>query len=221
MKKKITESFYHKACRGNKPDKYKIQNFQEVTTHIHYKNINSLKTLIKMMEKFLFGETSNRFPCARSRLRIHFFLRTTSFPAKNHLFKVSNENTRKSCEKYSKSTMSLLLTSNMFDTFYIDEFEQIIACWVIISLSSKIENNLKDSTEAAADVLLKKMFLEISQNSQENTCARDSFLIKLQVLQVLGSDLQMTASDSMFFATSNVEKLKFTEYKKYFLLFRM
>ena len=27
---------------------------------------------------------------------------------------------------------------------------------------------------------VKKVFLEISQNSQENTCARDSFLIKLQ-----------------------------------------
>ena len=27
---------------------------------------------------------------------------------------------------------------------------------------------------------LKKLFLEISQNPQENTCARDSFLIKLQ-----------------------------------------
>ena len=27
---------------------------------------------------------------------------------------------------------------------------------------------------------MKKVFLEISQNSQENTCARDSFLIKLQ-----------------------------------------
>ena len=27
---------------------------------------------------------------------------------------------------------------------------------------------------------VKKMFLEISQNSQENTCARDSFLKKLQ-----------------------------------------
>ena len=29
---------------------------------------------------------------------------------------------------------------------------------------------------------LKKVFLEISQNSQENTCARASFLIKLQAL---------------------------------------
>ena len=27
---------------------------------------------------------------------------------------------------------------------------------------------------------VKKVFLEISQNSQENTCARASFLIKLQ-----------------------------------------
>ena len=36
-------------------------------------------------------------------------------------------------------------------------------------------------TEAATEgVLWKKMFLEILQNSQENTCARASFLIKLQ-----------------------------------------
>ena len=31
-------------------------------------------------------------------------------------------------------------------------------------------------------VLWKKVFLEISQNSQENSCAEDSFLIKLQAL---------------------------------------
>ena len=29
---------------------------------------------------------------------------------------------------------------------------------------------------------IEKVFLEISQNSQENTCARASFLIKLQAL---------------------------------------
>ena len=29
-------------------------------------------------------------------------------------------------------------------------------------------------------VQLKKLFLKVSQNSHENTCARDSFLIKLQ-----------------------------------------
>ena len=33
---------------------------------------------------------------------------------------------------------------------------------------------------ATRGVLWKKMFLEISQNSQESTCARVSFLIKLQ-----------------------------------------
>ena len=34
-------------------------------------------------------------------------------------------------------------------------------------------------------VLYKKLFLEISQNSQENICARVSFLIKLQLLDLL------------------------------------
>ena len=39
------------------------------------------------------------------------------------------------------------------------------------------------STEAVIQrCSLEKLFLEISQNSQENTCARVSFLIKLQVL---------------------------------------
>ena len=33
---------------------------------------------------------------------------------------------------------------------------------------------------ATGGILLKKVFLEISQNSQENTSARVSFLIKLQ-----------------------------------------
>ena len=41
---------------------------------------------------------------------------------------------------------------------------------------------LDKSAEAATDVLWEKVFLEISQKSQENTCARISFLIKLQVL---------------------------------------
>ena len=40
------------------------------------------------------------------------------------------------------------------------------------------------SIEAAIrGVLCKKVFLKISQNSQENTCAKVSFLIKLQVWQ--------------------------------------
>ena len=41
---------------------------------------------------------------------------------------------------------------------------------------------LKQRTEAVAQRgSFKKVFLEISQNSQENTCARVSFLMKLQV----------------------------------------
>ena len=35
--------------------------------------------------------------------------------------------------------------------------------------------------QSSRGVLLKNVFIEISQNSQENTCARDSSLIKLQV----------------------------------------
>ena len=42
----------------------------------------------------------------------------------------------------------------------------------------------KKTTEAATRVvLLKKMFLEILQNSQENTCARVFFLIKVAGLR--------------------------------------
>ena len=39
---------------------------------------------------------------------------------------------------------------------------------------------MKHTEAATRSVLCKKLFLEISQNSQENTCARGSFLIKLQ-----------------------------------------
>ena len=39
---------------------------------------------------------------------------------------------------------------------------------------------LKWTEAATGDVLWKKVFLGISQNSQENTCVRASFLIKLQ-----------------------------------------
>ena len=42
-------------------------------------------------------------------------------------------------------------------------------------------SKLKGETEpTTGGVLLKKVLLEASQNSQENTCARASFLIKLQ-----------------------------------------
>ena len=49
----------------------------------------------------------------------------------------------------------------------------------------RLENVLKISR----GVLWEKVFLKISQNSRENTCARDSSLIKLQPLQAWGLQL--------------------------------
>ena len=43
---------------------------------------------------------------------------------------------------------------------------------------------------AARRCSVKKVFLEISQNSQENTCARVSFLIKLQAFVNFGKFLR-------------------------------
>ena len=62
--------------------------------------------------------------------------------------------------------------------------------WNFDPLNSRVAMALrcimwKHWTEAAIrGVLCKKVFLEISQNSQENTCARVSFLIKLQLNKV-------------------------------------
>ena len=51
---------------------------------------------------------------------------------------------------------------------------------VIKNCSSRCnkKRNIRWSEAATRGVLWKKVFLEISQNSQENTCARVSFLIK-------------------------------------------
>ena len=42
----------------------------------------------------------------------------------------------------------------------------------------KLQQEISEAVDRRCSV--KKVFLEISQNSQENTCARVSFLIKLQ-----------------------------------------
>ena len=48
--------------------------------------------------------------------------------------------------------------------------------------STVFDNVLKQRTEAVAQrCFFKKVLLESWQNSQENTCARASFLMKLQV----------------------------------------
>ena len=55
---------------------------------------------------------------------------------------------------------------------------------VILSIYSfqmtRIKKPLVTTEAATGGGLCEKMFLEISQNSQENTCARVTFLIKLQ-----------------------------------------
>ena len=54
---------------------------------------------------------------------------------------------------------------------------------VFLKISENSQKNRSGSSHQRRSE--KKMFLEISQNSQENTCARVSFLIKLQALQRL------------------------------------
>ena len=51
----------------------------------------------------------------------------------------------------------------------------------LIAKSVEVIKSAKRILEALVQTCsVKKVFLEISQNSQENTCARVSFLIKLQ-----------------------------------------
>ena len=61
--------------------------------------------------------------------------------------------------------------------FYIEDDMHMTKSLVILAFERAWE-----VTEAATrGALSKNVFLEISQNSQENSCARVSFLIKLQV----------------------------------------
>ena len=58
-------------------------------------------------------------------------------------------------------------------------FRLQVSCKVDFEERTYVALSLRYS-EAVSRCSVKKMFLEISQNSQENTCTRDSFLIKLQ-----------------------------------------
>ena len=51
-------------------------------------------------------------------------------------------------------------------------------------LKKRAERTLLNTEADIRGVLLKKVFLEILQNSQKDTCARVSFLIKLQALRL-------------------------------------
>ena len=60
---------------------------------------------------------------------------------------------------------------------------------------------------------VKKVFLEISQNSQENTCVRVSFLIKLQALGLLHKTPLVAASANIIFFLSSFWLLSFLNKK--------
>ena len=59
------------------------------------------------------------------------------------------------------------------------KFVTLWKCTPLLTSSWEFSKSLR-KTEAATGGVLKKVFLKISQNSQEDTCARVSFLIKLQ-----------------------------------------
>ena len=65
------------------------------------------------------------------------------------------------------------------------KFQTLRKSYAPINNSNEIFFNTSEAVVRRCSV--KKVFLEISQKSQENTCARDSFLIKL---------LGTTASDT-------------------------
>ena len=81
-------------------------------------------------------------------------------------------------------------------------------------------------TEAVARIYsVKKVFLEISQNSQESTCTRDSFLIKLQawpailfkkesLAQVFSCEFCEISHKTLFYRTAQVATSKIIVFKK-------
>ena len=69
-------------------------------------------------------------------------------------------------------------------TFLVFTFWRRLLIYFVVTILkqdfSSISNNFKLQKQPPKVFYKKKVFLEISQNSQENTCARVSFLIKLQ-----------------------------------------
>ena len=66
--------------------------------------------------------------------------------------------------------------SLLFDI--VNEFPNMISVTSEVGYNVKVSESILRSSHQRCFV--KKVFLEMSQNSQENTCARVSFLIKLQ-----------------------------------------
>ena len=72
-----------------------------------------------------------------------------------------------------------------------------------LDTAAEKEFNTLLQTEAVVQrCSVKKVFLEISQNPQENTCAKVSFLIKLQSLgQVLSCEFCEISKNTFFYRT--------------------
>ena len=68
-----------------------------------------------------------------------------------------------------------------------------------------LSTHLKDSEAVARRCSVKKVFLKISQNLQENTFARVSFLIKIQALvQVISCEFCEISKNTFFYRTPPV-----------------
>ena len=118
-----------------------------------------------------------------------FFSKVCNFIKKETLAKVF------SCE-FCKISKNTLFTEHLRAATFVSHLEGFpfylnnLFCWKLrqgctgLSLSDFcIEIFLFLCTEAATrGILCKKMFLEFSQNSQENTCIRVSFLVKFATL---------------------------------------
>ena len=76
-----------------------------------------------------------------------------------------------------KTRMSLFIWPSLFS---FNTKVNLNYCVGVKEKRSKKSCRNQDTEAVARRYSVKKVFLEMSQNSQENTCARISFLIKLQ-----------------------------------------
>ena len=96
-----------------------------------------------------------------------------------------------------RKTASICFTSKYYN-------KQLWRVWTRRDLDRMQSIFLKRTETVARRCSVKKVFLEILQNSPENTCARVSFKIKLQDI----SDVLVAASERNNFIQSNAAKIK-------------
>ena len=68
----------------------------------------------------------------------------------------------------------------------------------MILVKFKTQVNIFDAEAIVRRCSVKKMFLEISRNSLENTCAKDSFLIKLQACNFIKKEFLSVTSLQLY-----------------------